>query len=66
MRNAVTSEEAAEELRLWADYYEATARALELVRAGGATQETLPQVVVEHAKATTAIKRIKQIRGIGD
>ena len=66
VREPITPAEAAEELRLWADYYEATERALELVRAGVATATTLPQIVAENAKAAAAIKRIKEIRGIRD
>ena len=66
MREAVTPEEAAEELRLWADYYEATMRALALVRTGGATIDALSLIVAEDARAAAAIKRIKTIRGIGD
>jgi hypothetical protein len=64
MRDVIPPEEAAEELRLWADYYEATARALEIMRAEGTTSSTLLRIVAEDAKAAAAIKRIKQIRGI--
>jgi hypothetical protein len=66
VREAVTPEEAAEELRLWADYYEATTRALDLVRTGGTTAATLWLIVAEDARAAAAIKRIKTIRGIAD
>jgi hypothetical protein len=66
MRDPVTPEEAAEELRLWADYYEAIERALALVRGGVRTTATLPLVVAQDAKAAAAIKRIKEIRGIKD
>jgi len=66
MREVVTPEEAAEELRLWADYYEATTRALDLVRTGSATIDTLSLIVAEDARAAAAIKRIKTIRGIGE
>jgi hypothetical protein len=66
MRDPVTPEEAAEELRLWADYYEAIERALALVRGGVRTAATLPLVVAQDAKAAAAIKRIKEIRGIKD
>lgn len=62
----MTPEEEAEELRLWADYYEATTRALDLVRTGGATGATLLLIVAEDARAAAAIKRIKTIHGIGD
>lgn len=66
VRDPVTPEEAAEELRLWADYYEAIERALALVRGGVRTAATLPLVVAQDAKAAAAIKRIKEIRGIKD
>jgi hypothetical protein len=66
MRDPVTPEEAAEELRLWADYYDAIERALALVRGGVRTAATLPLVVAQDAKAAAAIKRIKEIRGIKD
>jgi hypothetical protein len=66
MRDPITPEEAAEELRLWADYYEAIERALALVRGGVGTAATLPLVGAQDAKAAAAIKRIKEIRGIKD
>jgi hypothetical protein len=59
-------EAAAEELRLWADYYEAATHALELVRLGGITDATLAGILAEHSRATRAIKRIRELRGIGD
>jgi hypothetical protein len=64
MRDVLPPEEAAEERRLWADYYEATARALEIMRAEGTTATALPRIVEETTKAVAAIKRLKQIRGI--
>jgi hypothetical protein len=64
VRDDITPEEAAEELQLWADYYEATERALGMVRAGTVTPDTLPQIIAEDSKAAAAIRRIKQIRGI--
>ena len=64
MREAVTPEEAAEELRLLADYYEATARALDLLREGVTSAGTLARILAEDAKAAAAIKGIKKIRGI--
>jgi len=64
MRDVITSVEAAEERRLWADYYEATARALEIMRTEGTAVGSLPRIVEEDAKAAVAIKRIKEIRGI--
>jgi cytosine/adenosine deaminase-related metal-dependent hydrolase len=64
MRDEITAAEAAEELQLWADYYEATARALEIMRAEGTTTATLVRIAAEDAKAAAAIERIKAIRGI--
>jgi len=64
MREVVTPSEAAEERRLWADYYEATARALEIMRLGGTVAAVLPRLLEEEANAAAAIKRIKEIRGI--
>jgi hypothetical protein len=60
------ADRAAEELRLWADYYEAASRAVEMVRAGGMTDATLARILAEDARAARAIKRIKEIRGIKD
>jgi hypothetical protein len=57
---------AAEELRLWADYYEAATQALEIVRLGGVTDATLARILTEHSRATRAIKRIREIHGLGD
>jgi hypothetical protein len=61
-----TRDELAEERRLWTRYYEATARALKLVRAGGATRGSLLEILAEDARSAEAINRIKQIRGIKD
>lgn len=60
----ISPEEASEELRLWADYYEATARVLEIMRTQGTTASAVAQIVAEEAKAAGAIKRLKEIRGI--
>ena len=57
---------AAEELRLWADYYEAATHALEIVRLGGVTDATLAKILTQHSRATRAIKRIREIRGLKD
>ena len=65
MREVIARGEAAEERRLWADYYEATACALEIMRAEGTGAAALPRIVEEDAKAAAAMKRIKEIRGIG-
>jgi hypothetical protein len=60
----INTEVASEELRLWADYYEATARVLEIMRTQGTTAAALAQIAAEEAKAAGAMKRIKEIRGI--
>jgi hypothetical protein len=59
-----TSEDAAEERRLWADFYEATARVLELMRSEGTGEAVVPQIAAEHAAADRALARLKQLRGI--
>jgi hypothetical protein len=56
--------DAAEELRLWADYYEANTRVLEIIRRKGTTAEALAQILPEDAKASAAIKRIREILGL--
>jgi hypothetical protein len=53
-----------EELRLWADYYEATARVLEIMRTQGTTQAAFAQILAEDARAAVALQRIKELRGI--
>lgn len=63
-RAEITPAEEAEERRLWADYYEATARAMEIMRAEGTGAATLLRIAAEDAKAAAAIKRIKVIRGL--
>jgi hypothetical protein len=64
VRATITSDEAAEERRLWADYYEAMARVLEIIRREGTAGVALPRIVAEDALASRALARIKQIRGI--
>jgi hypothetical protein len=59
-------EEASEELRLWADFYEATALVLEIMRTRGTTAGAVAQILAEEAKAAATIKRIKELRGIRD
>jgi hypothetical protein len=66
IRREVTPLEQAEELRLWADYYEATARIMEIMRAEGTSAATLPRIASEETRAAAAIKRIKEIRGLDD
>lgn len=60
----INTEEGGEELRLWADFYEATARVLEIMRTQGTTPAAVAQIMAEQGKAAGAIKRIKEIRGI--
>jgi hypothetical protein len=56
-------DQSAEELRLWADYYEAVSRALDIVRAGGITPAAFQEVVAANARANTTLARIRQLRG---
>ena len=60
----MTSEEAAEVRRLWADYYEATARAVEIMRAEGTCETVLSRIAAESATASAAMRRLKAIHGI--
>ena len=61
----LSDREAQEERRLWADYYEATARALEIMqREGTAEAHVVSRIVAEHVAAAHALARIKKIRGI--
>ena len=64
MRVTITSAEAAEERRLWADYYEAMARVLEIMRREGAAGVALLRIVAEDTLASRAMARIKEIRGM--
>ena len=64
MRLAMDREESAEERRLWADFYEATARVVELIRRKRTTGEVVVEIVSEHDIASRALERIKEIRGI--
>jgi hypothetical protein len=64
MGRAMTPDEAAEVRRLWADYYEAAATALDIMRAEGTTEAVLPKVAAESGKAAAAMKRLKEIHGI--
>jgi predicted secreted protein len=52
----INPEEASEELRLWADYYEATARVLEIMRTQGTTAGAVAQIVAEEAKAAGVLQ----------
>lgn len=64
MHDTVTPEEAAEERRLWADYYEAMARVLEIMRREGTVGGALTRIVEEDTIAGRAIARIMEIRRI--
>jgi hypothetical protein len=64
MEFLISAKEASEELRLWADYYEATARILEIMRSQGTTTAAVAQILAEQVKAAGVLKRIKKIRGI--
>lgn len=64
MRLTIDTEQLAEERRLWADFYEATARVLELMRSEGTSGEVILRIVAEHQTADRALARIRQIRGI--
>jgi small-conductance mechanosensitive channel len=59
--DTLTPAEAAEERRLWADYYEAMERVIEIIRREGTAQAALPRIVAEDAIASRAIARIKQL-----
>jgi hypothetical protein len=64
VHGALTPEEAAEERRLWADYYEAMERVLEIMRREGTVDSAVPRIVAEDAIASRAIARIKQLHGL--
>lgn len=64
MRDSLTPDEAAEERRLWADYYEAMARVLEIMRREGTDAGALTRIVEEDTIAGRAIARIMEIRRI--
>jgi len=65
VRAELSDRETAEERRLWADYYEAVARIPEIMRREGTPEaQVLSQILAEHVAATSALARIKQIRGI--
>jgi hypothetical protein len=64
VHDTLTPEQAAEERRLWADYYEAMERVLEIMRREGTAQAAVPRIVAEDAIASSAIARIKQLHGL--
>ena len=53
-----------EERRLWADFYEAMARVLEIMKSEGTSKAVLERVAAEQARADRALARIKEIRGL--
>jgi hypothetical protein len=64
VHDILTPEEAAEERRLWADYFEAVERVLEIMRREGTAATAVPRIVAEDSMASLAIARIKQLHGI--
>lgn len=54
----------AEETRLWADYYDAVSRALEIMKAEGTGEAVLQRVAAQQALADRALARIKEIRAL--
>jgi len=64
VRSRLSEDEAAEERRLWADYYDAVVRALDIMRLEGTAQAAATRIIAEAAAASQAITRIKEIRGI--
>jgi len=64
VRVTLTSREAVEELRLWADYYEARAAALEIMRREGTAGAALAQIVARDTLARSTLARIKEIREV--
>lgn len=61
MPDVLTPEEAAEERRLWADYFEAVERVLEIMRRDGTDATVVRRIVAEDSTASRAIARIKQL-----
>jgi len=64
VHSTLSEAEAAEERRLWADYYEAVVRVLEIIRREGTAGGALLRIVEEDAIAGRAIARIKEIHRI--
>lgn len=63
-RFALSEGEAAEERRLWADYYEARARVVEIIRREGTGAGALSLILEADAMAARAIARIKELHRI--
>jgi hypothetical protein len=64
VRVSVTAQQSPEELRLWADYYEARQRALEIMRRDGTAGAALAQIVAQDTLAHRLMARLKQIHGL--
>jgi hypothetical protein len=64
VQGCVAPQEAAEELRLWADYYEARARVLEIMSRDGTAGAALSDILNQDSVAQGALARIKKIRGV--
>lgn len=64
MARTFDEHETAEERRLWADYYEAIARAIEIMCAEGTKGRAIARILAQHEVAHDALERIKEIRGI--
>jgi hypothetical protein len=62
VHSSITAAEEVEERRLWADYYEAMVRALEIVKGEGTGEAALPRILAQDAIARSAMARIKQVR----
>ena len=62
----MTPGELVEERRQWADYYEAAARVVEIMRSEGTTAAVLPRIVREASKAAAALKRLREIHGMNE
>ena len=61
---SVTTQQSPEELRLWADYYEARQRALEIMRREGTAGTALAQIVAQDTLAHRIMARLKQMHGL--
>ena len=61
--DTASPEEPADELRLWADHYEAASRALDMVRAGEISGELLQKILAGDRRSADAIDRIRDIWG---
>jgi hypothetical protein len=61
---SITAEDELEERRLWADYYEAMTRALEILRGEGTGAAALARILAQDAIARSAMARIKQIHRV--